>query len=375
MSWVRYGQSRLPITTDGRDIDPDRGLLLGEASGQRTGHDDSHLRPAAEHWPQLPEPAADDPTYYGRPLLKAPVWKLYYIPTYYYVGGLAGASLALGAAAQFDGSAELNRMIRRCHWIGIAGSTIGAVLLIADLGRPARFLYMLRVFRPTSAMNLGAWVLAVAPSAAVTAGLFARSELGGLRFLGEAAGYTAGLFGLALATYTGVLVAESAVPFWQHSRRVLPVLFGASAAASAGSLFDLLFTQPRAARITRTFGITGRVAEIAAARWLEHDLKALPQVARPLESGWTEAMWRGAELLTAASLLCSLLPGRSRRTRVAAGVLGSVGSLLMRYAIHQCGVRSARDPRASFHPQRARLEHQQSGSPATTQSATGLRTH
>jgi formate-dependent nitrite reductase membrane component NrfD len=240
-----------------------------------------------------------------------------------------------------DGSDELNSMIRRCHWIGIIGSTVGAVLLIADLGRPLRFLYMLRVFRPTSAMNVGAWILAVAPSAALTAGLLARSEQGHWRALGEAAGYSAGLFGLALATYTGVLVAESAVPFWSESRRALPLLFGASAAASAGSLFDLLFAEPRACRITRAYGIAGRIAELAAARLLERDVNAVPRVAQPLKSGVTAAMWRGAEVLTAASLLFSVLPGQNRRKRIIAGVLGTAGSLLIRYAVHQCGVRSA----------------------------------
>jgi formate-dependent nitrite reductase membrane component NrfD len=356
MRRLRYEHTASPIATDGRDIHADLGLLVGEAGGQRTGPEEAHTRSVSQAWAELPEPLPQDPTYYDRPLLKAPVWKLYYIPTYYYVGGLAGASLALGAAAQLDRSAELNRMIRRCHWIGIIGSTIGAALLIADLGRPMRFLFMLRVFRPTSAMNLGAWVLAVAPTAAVTAGIFTRSEHSGLRLLGESAGYTAGIFGLALATYTGVLVAESAIPFWHEGRRALPLLFGASAAASAGSLFDLLFTLPRACRITRTFGIVGRVTELAAARLLEHDVKAIPQVGKPLESGLSAILWRGAEVLTAASLFFALLPRQSRRKRVAAGVFGTAGSLLMRYAVHECGVASARDPRASFYAQRVQSD-------------------
>jgi hypothetical protein len=67
-------------------------------------------------------------------------------------------------------------------------------------------------------------------------------------------------------------------------------------------------------------------------------------------------MWRGAGALTAASLVTLLLPRQTRKKRIVAGVLGSLGSLLMRYAVHECGVRSARDPRASFGPQRAALE-------------------
>ena len=202
----------------------------------------------------------------------------------------------------------------------------------------------------------GAWVLAVAPAAAVTAGLFARSAFGLFRVAGEVAGYVSGLLGVVLATYTGVLVAESAIPFWQHSRRVLPILFGASSAASAGSIFDLMFENPRACRITRIYGIAGRIAELGATVALERDVKAAAGVAAPIENGFTSVLWRGAGALTAASLVVLLLPGQTRKKRVVAGVLGSLGSLLMRYAVHECGVRSARDPRASFGPQRAGID-------------------
>lgn len=353
MSTLPVERSTDPVRTDGRDIDKNLAPLIGEAGGQKIEPTES----APEVWKQLPEPSPSDPTYYNRPMLKAPVWKLYFIPTYYFVGGAAGASLALGAAAQLDGSRELDRLVRRCHWIGIIGSTVGAGLLIADLGRPSRFLFMLRVFRPTSAMNMGAWILAVAPAAAITAGLFARSGFGLLRIVGEGAGYLSGIFGLALATYTGVLVAESAIPFWQQSRKVLPILFGASAVASAGSIFDLLFEDARACRITRTYGIAGRIVELGASQTLARQVKAVPQVAKPIENGLTSVLWHGSELLTIASLATLLLPRQSRKKRVIAGVLGSLGSLLMRYAVHQCGVRSALDPRAAFHAQRANGGH------------------
>ncbi len=154
---TRYKQND-PIRTDGRDIDPDLGTLSGEAGGQRAWPVEKHIADVSQVWTNLPVPSPTDPTYYDRPMLKEPVWKPY-IPIYYFVGGAAGASLALGAAAQFDGSHDLDRLIRRCHWIGIIGSSIGGLLLVADLGRPERFLFMLRVFRPTSPMNMGAWIL------------------------------------------------------------------------------------------------------------------------------------------------------------------------------------------------------------------------
>ena len=216
-------------------------------------------------------------------MLKAPVWKPY-IPLYYYVGGTAGASLAFGAAAQFDGSHELDHLVRRCHWIGIIGSSIGGVLLVADLGRPERFLAMLRVFRPTSPMNMGAWVLAIAPSAALTAGVFVRTP-GFLGWVGEAAGYSSGVFGAALATYTGVLVANSAIPLWQEARRILPILFGASAMASSASMFELLFEDERARPITYVYGLVGRTAELVASVAMERQVSQVPRSCRTAQDG------------------------------------------------------------------------------------------
>lgn len=283
-------------------------------------------------------------TYYDRPLLKEPVWE-WDIPLYYYIGGTAGASLALGAATQWDRSGELDNLIRRCHWTGIIGSTIGGLLLIYDLGRPERFLHMLRVFRPTSPMNMGVWILSGAAPTAICAGLLIRRR-GVLGTIGEGFGFASGFFGTALATYTGVLLGTTAIPLWQHSRRILPILFGASGMASAGSLFDMLLESPVERRITFAFGTAGRVAELAASVALERQLGRIPAVAKPLKSGFSGFLWKTAAVLTASSLIVSLLPGRSRKKRIAAGVLGSAGSLAMRYAVHHAGVVSSRDPMA-----------------------------
>ncbi len=349
---VLFKQTVDPVETDGRDIDLDIARLSGEASHQQTKLPEPHMQKIAGTYTSLPGPSPADPTYYDRPMLKAPVWKPY-IPAYYFLGGAAGASLALAAAAQLDGSHELDRLIRRGHWIGIIGSTIGAGLLIADLGKPSRFLYMMRVFRPSSPMNMGAWVLATVPPAAITAGLFVRRSGGFLRWISETAGYGSGLAGVVLATYTGVLVSNSAVPVWQASRRVLPILFGASAVASAGAIYDLLYQYTRASRITYIFGLGGRIAELTAGVVMERTACEVPAVGRPLRRGLSGVLWRTATALTAASLVTMLWKGRTRRGRVISGALGLAGSLTMRYAVEQAGKASALDPRASFHQQRA----------------------
>ncbi len=350
MSSTLFTHSVDPVVTDGRDIDPRLAKLSGEASGQVASLIDPHLQKVAQAWEQAPAPIETDPTYYDRPALKAPVWS-WEVPLYYYTGGAAGACLVLGAAAQLDRSGELNRMTRRCHWAGIIGSAISGALLINDLGKPSRFLNMLRVFRPTSPMNMGVWILSGAAPTAITAGLFVRRR-GFWKFIGESAGFASGLFGLGLATYTGVLVGNTAIPVWQSSRRILPLLFGASAMASAGSLFDLFSDDPRERRITYTFGAIGKIAELTAAIAMEKQASRVPIVGRPLHSGASGFLWKAATVLTAASLITSLLPRSTRRKRIVAGVLGTAGSLALRYAVHTAGAASARYPRATFHSQR-----------------------
>ncbi|MDQ2775834.1 MAG: polysulfide reductase NrfD [Acidobacteriota bacterium] len=353
MSVARYEHSVEPVYTDGRDIDLDVGELTGEAANQKSsGSSDKHIQSLAQTWKQLPEPQTSDPTYYDRPMLQESIWG-WAIPTYYYVGGLTGASLALGAAVMLRRDPELETLVDRCHLIGFIGATISGALLVYDLGRPERFLNMLRVFRPTSPMNMGAWILSATAAAATGAVLLRRRRSGFLRLLGNACGFAAGVFGLGLATYTGVLVANTAVPLWQQSRKVLPALFGASAIASVGCTFDIFWENEKQRRITNLFGNVGRVAELASEIVMERQASVVPRVGRPLKRGLSGLMWRSSELLMAASLLVSVLPGQTRRKRVTAGVLGTLGSLLLRFTIERAGDASARDARASFHQQRA----------------------
>jgi hypothetical protein len=332
------------MKTDGRDIDTGLAQLSGEAATQRAGSSGE-----LEAWSGV---RGIEPTYYGRPLLKEPVWKVT-IPLYYFVGGAAGASLVMGAAAQLDRSGKLDHLMRRCHWAGVIGSALSGLILIHDLGRPERFHHMLRVFRPTSPMNMGVWILTTLAPAAGVAALFANRG-GLLGTLGDVSGVAAGVAGLGLATYTGVLVANTAIPVWQESRSILPILFGASAMASAGCIFDIAFDDPLARRVTYTFGTIGRTAELVASLMLENRAaRTAGLVAEPLKRGPSGILWKTATALTAASLIVSLLPGKSRKKRIAAGVLGALGSLTLRYGIHMAGVASARDPKATFRQQRA----------------------
>jgi len=107
--------------------------------------------------------------------------------------------------------------------------------------------------------------------------------------------------------------------------------------------------------VTYVFGLAGRIAELAAIKVMERQLSVVPRVARPLKRGKSALIWKAATIATGASLAMMLLPKQTRRKRVISGILGTLGSLMMRYAINAAGTPSAQDPRASFYQQRERL--------------------
>jgi formate-dependent nitrite reductase membrane component NrfD len=338
------------MTGDGRHIDPRLGVLEGEGSHQAV--EEREPSTPLDVWKEVPDRGADeDTTYYDRPAIKEPVW-IWAVPAYFYAGGTAGAAALLGAAAQLDGGPQLRPLVRRCRWVAAVSGAVGTGLLIRDLGRPERFLNMLRVFRPTSPMSMGSWVLAAEAPTTVASAVLAGAN-GSLGRVGDLAGLAAGALGVPQAGYTAVLVSNTAVPVWQATRRSLPALFMASAAAGAASVLDLFPMTARQARVVRRYGALGRVAELVAGLAVERDADRVERVGRPFHEGLSGSLWRAAKVLTGASLALSLVAGKSRGGRTAAGLLGSAGSLAVRFAVFHAGKASARDPRATFHQQRS----------------------
>src|SRR5262249_12008154 len=165
------------------------------------------------------------------PVLQEPVW-IWTIPVYLFVGGAAGAASALGAASLIAGGPTLERLEPRCRLLGLAGDGAGSGLLLTDLGRPRRFLHLVAGFRPTSPMSMGWWILALS-GVANGAGFLFGSRKGLLGAVGRVGTVAGGGLGALLAGYTGVLLANTAVPLWQAARRELPVLFVGSGMATA----------------------------------------------------------------------------------------------------------------------------------------------
>jgi formate-dependent nitrite reductase membrane component NrfD len=336
---------------DGRYIDPARGALVGEGAQQRVSPGRAEPPAPLDRWTQPADAAPRSATYYERPVLKEPVW-IWAVPAYFYVGGTAGAASVLSEVAELLRGEELSGLVRRGRWLGAVGGGIGTALLVYDLGRPERFLHMLRVFRPSSPMSVGSWVLAAATPVFVASAVLPHAG-GILGVLGNAAGKAAGLLGVPLAAYTGVLLGVTAVPLWQAARRSLPPLFVASAASSAAAMLELTGLDEAGAAVVRRFATAAEAAEIGAALLLQRDVHRVARVGRPLEVGVAGALWRASKALAAAGLALSLLPGRSRAKDLASGIVGTAGGLCVRFALFEAGKASARDPRATFEQQRA----------------------
>jgi formate-dependent nitrite reductase membrane component NrfD len=344
-------KAELVPVDDGRNVDAARGALHGEGASIRVDapeHAYPTIREAARGAPEGPGP---DPTYYGEPVIKEPVW-VWTIPLYFFVGGVAGASAALASAAHALDPEGQRSLVRCAHWISAAGDVVGAGLLVSDLGRRARFLYMLRVIRPTSPMSVGAWVLAGSGAASALSALLGERR-GAFGRVGAAAGHASGLLGLVLAGYTGVLLASTAVPVWQGGRRALPPLFLASSAASAGALLHLSPIGRRGRAAARGFAVLGGTLSLALAHAFEREVARSPRAARPLHMGASGALFQVARAMAGAGLLLSVAPPRRQRAARALGdALALAGSLGLRAAIFLAGKASARDPRATFHQQR-----------------------
>ncbi len=286
---------------------------------------------------------AEFSSYYGRPVLKPPVWTND-IAYYFFLGGLAAGSSLLAAGADRTGRTALRRGSR----LGAAAAiSAGSVYLIKDLGRPERFHHMLRVAKLTSPMSVGTWILTaygplagLAAVAEVVPGRM-RGRLVGrlLTAAGRPAGLGAAVLAPAVASYTSVLISDTAVPAWHEALDVLPFIFTGSAAASAGGLGMIVAPVAEAAP-ARRLALYGAIVEITASRKLEGRGTA---AAEPYLAGETGRRLNRASTLTVTGVLGSLLFGRrSRLAAVASGIALLLGGLYERLGIFQAGIESAK---------------------------------
>lgn len=290
-------------------------------------------------------------SYYGRPVIKEPTWKVPDVPAYLYLGGMAGASAGMALLADVTGRPVLCRAGRVA---AAAGSGASVVALIHDLGRPARFLNMLRVFKPTSPLSVGSWILA--PFSGLC-GAVAVGELAGLpvRLVRPVSVLPAAL-GPAMTTYTAVLLSDTAVPGWHEVHRELPFVFAASAVSSAGAV-GMLAAPSSEAEPARRMAVVGALAELAVGLGMERRAGLAGKAYRQGRAG---TVLRAARVLGGLGAGAGLLARRSRVARLVAGVCLSAAAAATRYGIFEAGRQTARDPEYTVVPQRERADQQAS---------------
>jgi hypothetical protein len=296
------------------------------------------IQPAGAPFPKA-SPATG---YYGIHMLKEPQWN-WAIPLYFFVGGAAGSSGVIATMADWAGG---NReLAREARLLALGGGMLSGALLVYDLGKPTRFMNMLRVFKPQSPMSMGAWILTAfttSTAAAVFADLVS-SYWDGLpvRMIGGTSKLFSTLFGMPFSNYTGVLIGATAVPVWHKKIDSLPIHFGMSGLQSAASLLELLGHDDSTA--LNLLGMFSAVFEtwegIKIESKSERELK-------PLKQGLSGLITRAGGLLSGPvplALRTIAAISRNREIRRAAAWSGVAGSLLTRYGWMRAGHASAQD--------------------------------
>ncbi|MFR9805985.1 NrfD/PsrC family molybdoenzyme membrane anchor subunit [Pseudonocardia sp. RS010] len=302
-------------------------------------------------------PDAEFRSYYGLPVLNAPTWQSPDIPGYLFLGGLAGASSVLGAGAQATGRPVLARSSKVA---ALGAGLVSLVALVHDLGKPERFLNMLRVFKVTSPMSVGSWLLAgYVPLAGVAA---ASAVTGKVPRVGAAATAGAATLGPAVASYTAALISDTAVPAWHDGHREMPYVFVGSGATAAGGL-GLVAAPLREQGPARALAAVGVGAELASFELME---RRMGMTAEPYSSGTGGRYVRASKVLAVAGLAGAVLGRRSRLASAVSGAALVAASAATRWGIFHAGMQSAEDPKYTVVPQRERRREREaarSGAP------------
>lgn len=302
---------------------------------------------------------AEFTSYYDRPVTKPPPWGSE-VAAYLFLGGLAGGSGVLALGAQLTGR---TRLCRNARLTALGATGAGTVALVMDLGRPERFLHMLRVFKVTSPMNLGSWLLTGFGAVSATAAAndvdritCRKLPLGPLRrilrTLEPTAGAAAGALGAPLAAYTAVLLSDTANPTWNAARHGLPYVFVSSASLAAGGM-AMVTTPKHETASARVLALLGAAGELTATRLMKKPMHS--DEVEPLETGPAGTKLQWAERLTIAGGIAAIAGGRSRAVAAVGGLLLLGASALTRFGVLEAGIAATKDPRHVIRPQRDRL--------------------
>lgn len=285
------------------------------------------------------------PTPVQGPVIHAPVWT-WQVPLYFWLGGVASGASFCALAADLAGDEWTAAVARK---VALGAVLPAPALLIADLGRSGRFLNMLRVFKPRSPMNLGAWCLAA--FSATGAGAVG-ADLLGWRRVARGLGGAQAVLGSYLGSYTGVLLATTAVPLWARSRLFLGPVFVATATATGAAATRLTLAAAGQAEDDRSHVALAHLeagAILSELMLSTANERRLGRAGAVLSRGSSGALFRAAQALVVAGLVVPRIArhrGVGRRAQDAASVLYLAGGLAFRLAWVEAGKASARDDEA-----------------------------
>ena len=285
-------------------------------------------------------------SYHGQPVIKEPVWS-WEIPVYFFTGGMAGASAGLAYLSELR---DNDVLARRAWGVSLAAIMVSPALLTSDLGVPLRFLNMLRMFKVTSPMSVGSWILSGSGATTVLAAVNAWT--GWFPKTSRLARPAAALLGLPLSTYTAALITNTAVPVWHGARRLLPFVFASGAAFSAGAA-AVAVTPPERAGAARRLAVGGAALELGIEQLMEKRLDGLEDVYKQGAAG------KFARLARASTVAGAALVAGGSKSRAAGSLGGALllaGGLSARWSIFKAGFQSAANPAHVIGPQRAAIE-------------------
>ncbi len=268
-------------------------------------------------------------------MLKTPDWGML-IVVYFFLGGIAGGSYFTAAIADNFGGPRDRQVVRIGYWLSLPLVLVCGILLIADLGVPARFLNMLGTFKFWDPMSIGAWMLGVFGAFSFLSSVLSLSSAEGMASLRRKVSLVGIVFGFFLASYTGVLLSVSALPFWSEAR-LMGALFlasGASTGMAAISLLLFLSGEPAGegwGKVKRA----DRYSMIIELVVLGLFLGLLGSAAVPIISGkFAPLFWGG---LVVAGLLVPLVLDfvgpRAKALSAVSAVLVLAGGFLLRYVV------------------------------------------
>ncbi|HLG70422.1 MAG TPA: NrfD/PsrC family molybdoenzyme membrane anchor subunit [Chloroflexota bacterium] len=282
-------------------------------------------------------------TYYGLPVLKRPHWK-WEIVLYFWIGGIAAGASVIAAIADLFGDEEDRRAAKAGRLIALPLMAVAPALLIKDLGRPERFLNMLRVFKVKSPMSMGTWGLT---TFGTFAGLSAFLELLPFHGLRKLAGLLGAPFALFVGGYTGVLISATAIPIWFKNRLLWGPTFLASAFSTGIAAVQAALAL--AGTPSEKLHQADTLALAAEAGLLGSSLTRLGDAGAPLTKGrWSTLFLPGAlGLGVGLPLLLGLFRG-GRTLALIRSLCVLVGGLALRACVIYAGKDSADDPQAYF---------------------------